>query len=250
MQARNEAEARVRRQVGLPQRIVFSRMSTAAKHAIEDREAVSLLMSQFSYEIRRLFLALGQSLADTGAVWQADDLFYLTYPELHALVGGTLTVGGAAEQVRRQRARVAADETVEVPDVICEKEPPELALPPEPVPASEGTEYLVGIRGSGGSVSGRARIVRDPAEAPATLSREDILVVPFSDVGWTPLFSGIGGVVVETGGQLSHAAIVAREYGLPAVLSVPAATRLIREGQQLMLDGGRGRVYLGAVSAE
>jgi phosphohistidine swiveling domain-containing protein len=92
---------------------------------------------------------------------------------------------------------------------------------------------------------GRARVVCDPVEAPACLGREDILVVPYSDVRWTPLFSSIGGIVAETGGQLSHAAIVAREYGLPAVVGVKGATRLIREGQPLSVDGSRGRVYLG-----
>ncbi len=76
------------------------------------------------------------------------------------------------------------------------------------------------------------------------LSHSDILVVPFSDVGWTPLFAGIGGIVAETGGQLSHAAIVAREYNLPAVVSVRDATRRICDGQALTVDGGQGRVYL------
>jgi phosphohistidine swiveling domain-containing protein len=91
---------------------------------------------------------------------------------------------------------------------------------------------------------GRARVIHDPVEAPACLGREDILVVPYSDVGWTPLFSSIGGIVAETGGQLSHAAIVAREYGLPAVVSVKGATRLIGEGQHVSVDGSLGRVYL------
>jgi pyruvate,water dikinase len=63
-------------------------------------------------------------------------------------------------------------------------------------------------------------------------------------VSWTPLFSGIGGVIAETGGQLSHSAIVAREYGLPAVVNVKHATRLIEDGRRVKVDGTRGRVYL------
>ncbi|UCC76766.1 MAG: phosphoenolpyruvate synthase, partial [Anaerolineales bacterium] len=89
------------------------------------------------------------------------------------------------------------------------------------------------------------RIVLDPSQAPVSLTRDDILVVPFTDVGWTPLLSGIGGIVAETGGQLSHTAIVAREYGLPAVVSVRQATRLIQDGQRVTVDGNSGRVYLG-----
>jgi pyruvate,water dikinase len=103
---------------------------------------------------------------------------------------------------------------------------------------------LTGISGSAGIIRGRARIVRDPSLAPQDLSREDILVVPFTDVGWTPLLAGIGGIVAETGGQLSHTAIVAREYGLPAVVSVKHATQLLREGQLIVVDGGLGCVYL------
>jgi phosphohistidine swiveling domain-containing protein len=72
----------------------------------------------------------------------------------------------------------------------------------------------------------------------------DILVVPFTDVSWTPLFAGIGGLVAEMGGQLSHSAIVAREYGLPAVVNVKNATRLIKDGQEIVVDGTQGHVHL------
>jgi pyruvate,water dikinase len=91
---------------------------------------------------------------------------------------------------------------------------------------------------------GYASVVLDPAKAPVTLTENDILVVPFTDVGWTPLFCGIGGIVAETGGQLSHTSIVAREYGLPAVVSVKKATHLIKDGQSITVDGDHGRVYL------
>jgi pyruvate,water dikinase len=93
-------------------------------------------------------------------------------------------------------------------------------------------------------------VILDPADAPPTLTRDDILVVPFTDVGWTPLFAGIGGIVAETGGQLSHTSIVAREYGLPAVVNVKNATHLIHHGQDVRLDGDGGRVYLGSPDPE
>jgi len=91
--------------------------------------------------------------------------------------------------------------------------------------------------------------VHDPLEAPADLGSLDILVVPFTDVGWTPLLSGVGGIVAEAGGQLSHTAIIAREYGVPAVVSVRGATRELRSGDPITLDGSRGRVYRGHVLA-
>jgi pyruvate,water dikinase len=94
-----------------------------------------------------------------------------------------------------------------------------------------------------------ARVVLTPAQAPADLGPNDILVVPFTDVGWTPLFPGIGGIVAETGGRLSHTSIVAREYGLPAVVSVHQATHLLHNGQPITIDGDTGRVFFGHTPA-
>jgi pyruvate,water dikinase len=85
--------------------------------------------------------------------------------------------------------------------------------------------------------------VFSPAEA-AALEPGDILVTRATDPGWTPVFSLIGGAVLEIGGALSHGAIVAREFGLPAVVNVPQATQRIRNGQMIQVDGGRGEVLL------
>jgi len=92
-------------------------------------------------------------------------------------------------------------------------------------------------------VIGRARVVLTPAEA-STLQPGDILVTRATDPGWTPVFSMIAAAVLEIGGTLSHGAIVAREYGLPAVVNVPQATQRIRDGQLLQVDGTQGKVWL------
>ena len=105
-------------------------------------------------------------------------------------------------------------------------------------------ESLSGIGASPGVVRGRARIVRDPVLAAGSLGPGDVLVVPFTDVGWLPVLAGVGGIVADTGGELSHTSIIAREYGIPAVVSVRHATRLIREGQTVTVDGAAGRVFL------
>ena len=199
------------------------------------------MISEYSYQMRRIFLAVAQRLVVQGDLADREDLFYLTYDEMKALADGHLSRQEAEARIAAHRTEIEADALISPPSVISGD--PHLACrvaQSEPEVAS----YLSGIAASSGTVHGRARIVNDPVEAPAALSREDILIVPYSDVGWTPLFSSIGGIVAETGGQLSHAAIVAREYGLPAVVGVKDATRLIREGQPLSLDGNRGRVYL------
>lgn len=245
--ARAEACRRVRASLGPVRRRVFDRLLASLVAAIDLREGVSLLVSEYSYQMRRLFLAAAQQLVAQGALAEREDLFYLTYGEMVALAGGGLSNGEARQRIAARRAEIAADALISPPSVIS-GDPSQvyrIALP-----EAEAGAYLSGIAGSAGTAHGRARVVNDPLDAPAALNREDILIVPYSDVGWTPLFSSIGGIVAETGGQLSHAAIVAREYDLPAVVGVKDATRLIREGQLLSIDGDRGRVHLRSEQAE
>lgn len=102
------------------------------------------------------------------------------------------------------------------------------------------------LRGMGvcpGVAEGRARVVLDPAD-PRRLAPDDILVAPITDPAWTPLFLGAAAVVVEVGAQQSHAAIVARELGIPAVVSVKGATRLIPDGVWLRVDANAGEVHI------
>jgi pyruvate,water dikinase len=196
-------------------------------------------MSEDAYQMRRIFRALGDQFVAMGLLEQCEDIFYLAYDEVHRLAKGTLTANEARKLVVTCKEQMEADAQIELPDTICGE-----SAPTRPILPIEGQKYLVGISGSSGVAQGMARIILDPAKAPATLGQDDILVVPFTDVGWTPLFSGIGGIVAETGGQLSHTSIIAREYGLPAVVSVKKATHLIQSGQPVTVDGDRGRVYL------
>jgi pyruvate,water dikinase len=76
------------------------------------------------------------------------------------------------------------------------------------------------------------------------IDRQTILVVPYTDSGWSPLLAQAGGIVAEVGGQLSHGAIIAREYGIPAVMNVTQATRVLQSGQWIRVDGERGRVEI------
>jgi len=99
---------------------------------------------------------------------------------------------------------------------------------------------LVGLPVSAGTVQGRARVVLELAEAD--LEPGDILVTAYTDPSWTPLFVAIKGLVTEVGGLMTHGAVIAREYGLPAVVGVEHATRLIRDGQRIRVHGTDGYV--------
>lgn len=100
---------------------------------------------------------------------------------------------------------------------------------------------LAGTPGSPGLASGPARVVHGPDDF-TRVRPGDVLVCRFTEPAWTALFGVVAGVVTETGGVLSHAAIVAREHGIPAVLAVPGAMATLRDGQTVTVDGGAGRV--------
>ncbi len=121
-----------------------------------------------------------------------------------------------------------------VPDVIHGE-----AIPPL-IPAD--ADKLEGVPSSGGYYTGRIKVVRGLSDFPK-LDPGDVLVIPYSDVGWTPLFARAGAVIAESGGILSHSSIIAREYNLPAVVSVKCAMDL-PDGALVEVDGYKGLVYL------
>ncbi|MCC6877045.1 MAG: hypothetical protein IT378_22260, partial [Sandaracinaceae bacterium] len=161
----------------------------------------------------------------------ADAAFFLSIDELHAFLRGD--VHGLLPIVRRRRLQYERDRAL--PD------PPDtfVGLPP-PVPeAPVGADDLRGLAACSGLVRGRARVLRAPNEA-GELCPGEILVAPYADVGWSPLFLVAAAVVTDLGGPLSHAAVVAREYGVPTVVNVKHGTSRIATGDELEVDGDAG----------
>jgi pyruvate,water dikinase len=183
---------------------------------------------------RHELLAIGAELAAAGRLVQAPDVFFLDLGEVRSGLAGRdlrdVVAGRRADHDREMGRR-------HVPRVLLSDgtEPEARAGPP---PAADGA--LVGIAASSGSATGPARVVLDPTGAH--LAPGEILVAPSTDPGWTPLFLTAGGLVMEMGGANSHGAVVAREYGIPAVVGVPDATTEITTGEQLTVDGTRGLV--------
>jgi pyruvate, water dikinase len=204
----------------------------------ELRERTSMIMSRESALMRDLFLNIGEHLKKKSIVEQAEDVFFLHYSELRAIQDGTTDPGRTGRLVRERRARIQRDAGIDPPEIIDSR------LHGKEEAVFVCGEYLSGIPGSAGMARGFARIIRDPSHIHWQPTRDDILVVPFTDVGWIPLLHGMGGIVAESGGQLSHTSIIAREYGIPAVVNVPGALQIIKDGQPITLDGTGGRVYL------
>jgi pyruvate,water dikinase len=202
------------------------------------------------YEVRRVFMECGRRLVAAGALDQPDDIFYLTLAEVRAnLVAPTRQVCRA--RVATRCAEIARFRAVTPPPVLGTRPPKQgkhdalgrawanFAGTERPTAQEPGT--LRGTGGSPGCVRGPAKIVRTPADA-AKLRPGDILVAPATTPSWTPLFVTAAAVVTDTGGILSHCAVVAREYRIPAVVGAPGATDLLADGQMVEVDGRTGLV--------
>lgn len=164
---------------------------------------------------------------------QIQSVFMLTADEL---VGALRTSRrDLAPLVRARRAELARDLSRPDPPPTFVGLPPSVMLPPA------GGRVMEGIAASSGVVEGRARVLMTPAEM-TQLQPGEILVVHTTDVGWTPLFLLAAGVVTELGGPLSHAAVVAREFGVPSVVNLERATLVVKTGDRVRVDGDRGTV--------
>jgi pyruvate,water dikinase len=240
---RERAREGVMARLGPIRRRLFRKRLKRAARYLELREGVSLLMTEDTYLLRRLFLVLGHRMVEEDWMREPQDVFHLTFQEIREAVkgpgdGGSGDGVGFHALIQCRKEEIEADRDVVLPETILGEE-----IPFEP-PVGQTTNLLTGIGASAGTVEGTARVVSRLEEAPSVLTRDDVLVVPFSDIGWTPLFATVGGIVAECGGQLSHTAIVAREYGLPAVVAARGAMQEIRDGQRIRVDGSNGSVLL------
>lgn len=217
---------------------LFSFLLNSTVRYLNLKEKISLMLSEDTYQIRRLTLSIGDDLVKKGLINKPEDIYYLYFDELELILNENSDVV-LKEKVAERTSRLEADANIIPEDTICGD---------HVIPVCSNFDdpgvFLSGICGSSGCKKGYALVVQNPGDVMRTLTSDDILVVPFSHVGWTLLFSHIGGIVAETGGQLSHTSIMAREYSIPALVNVPGATQLIKTGQPLTLDADHGRVYL------
>jgi pyruvate,water dikinase len=217
-----------------PRRAVLRFVLRRLRALIGTREAPKFhIIRLLATPARELLKPVGAELAAHGRIADADDIFLLTLPEARrALAGEDLSelVAARRETFRRERARR------HIPRVLLsDGTDAEAAL----VSVADG---LRGSPASPGVATGTARVIRSPQGA--RLEPGEILVAPATDPGWTPLFLTAGALVMEMGGMMSHGAVVAREYGIPAVVGVAGATERIATGHRLTVDGSAGTVTL------
>jgi pyruvate,water dikinase len=185
---------------------------------------------------KKALLAEARRLVDAGALDEVEDAFFLTFQELREAVR---TQTADRDLIARRRRRFAADATLTPPRVLTsEGEAIAGSHRRDGLPAGA----LVGVPVSTGTVEGRARVILDMADA--RVEPGDVLVTAHTDPSWSPLFVAVAGLVTEVGGRMTHGAVVAREYGLPAVVGLERATEVIRDGQRIRVHGTEGYVEL------
>ena len=177
-----------------------------------------------------------ERLVQARVLREKEDVFYLTFAELHDVVR---TSWVDDELIGRRKDAFRSYQALTPPRVLT-SDGEVVAGAYRRLDAPAGT--LVGLPVSAGTIEGRARVVLDMAEAD--LDAGDILVTTYTDPSWTPAFVAIAGLVTEVGGLMTHGAVIAREYGLPAVVGVERATRLIRDGQRIRINGTDGYVEI------
>jgi pyruvate,water dikinase len=244
-----------------PVRDQFETLLKAAQTAAVVHEDHNYWIDQrLFYHVRQLILEFGRRFAETGALDAVDDVFYVTPEELHE---SREILAGQGEEKAQNRSlqQCVRERKAEMEHYSRVTAPPMLGTMPPfemddggPVlraffkgdfnPQENGSSdpgVVNGLAGSAGIVRGKARVIRSLAEA-GKLQKWDILVTEFTVPPWTPLFAIAGAIVTDIGGVLSHSAVVAREYRIPAVVGTGHATTTFHDGQLLEVDGNAGMV--------
>ncbi len=233
-EVRARAEARLSSAVPFFARPPMVRLLGLVQHFVRLRERlrghvvkVLGLFRTVALDASRRMLALEPGVGEGGA-------FFLGIDEVHAVLKGE--AHGVASLIQSRRLQFERDRAL--PD------PPDtfVGFPP-PLAELDGTNELVGVGASRGRAIGKARVLKTAHEA-GQLQAGEVLVSHHADVGWSPLFLAAGALVTDLGGALSHASVVAREFGLPAVVNVKTGTRAIATGDLLEVDGDRGIVRI------
>jgi pyruvate,water dikinase len=207
-----------------------------AHNAVRRREHTKSHLVTVAHRFKKAFAHLAELLVAEGALPDTDLVYFFTFEELQGFVPSH-----DAEMVKRAQLRRDAlpfQQRLNFPDISVGP-----ARPLQEVAVDQGEGKIAGRPASSGVVEGTARVAHTLSEA-AQLQPGEILVTPITDIGWTPYFSLIAGLVTDLGSTVSHGSVIAREYGLPCVVNSRVGTRLIKTGDRIRLDGDSGMVEI------
>ena len=189
--------------------------------------------------LRKIILELGQRLHYRGILANVDDIFFLKFEELE-LVTQNKPNFDVKKVISTRRDEYEKNMSLIPPKVVIGKFDAENYTPDT---IDSKTDVLHGLAVSSGIVTGKARVILR-ADTDQYILPGEILVAPFTDPGWTPYFMPAAGIVMDIGGMLSHGSIIAREYGIPTVVNVGPATKIIKTGQTIQVDANNGTVKI------
>ncbi|MEL4894920.1 glycerol-3-phosphate acyltransferase [Crocosphaera sp. Alani8] len=205
---------------------------------------VTTVYSQLLAQLRWHFLALAEDLAERGFISKQEDIFQLTHAEILEIAKSEYqeSISQIQTKINQRKEQFTTNKTLKnIPYVvygnvtkIAENKLNSL---------DTNAQKIQGIGASCGQVEGYVKICRNLQEI-GKITNNTILVIPYADSGWGPLIANAGGIIAEVGGALSHGAIIAREYGIPAVMNIDHATEIFKEGQRLKIDGQQGIIEL------
>lgn len=233
----NQAWAEVAEKIPHEEQAEIQKGIKDARDGAAVREMTKSVMVIALRAYRLMALELGDRFTRRGIIEEPGDIFYCSWSDLISILDGNWNGDGLKNLVAARKASQREKEALMPPDVILGEE----SVNSKPVALNSG-DFLPGVGAAAGKASGIARLIRHPGEGNR-LQPGDVLVAPSTDPGWTPLFLRACAVVMETGGYLSHGSIVAREYGVPAVVNVRGAMNVIEEGQKIVVDGDEGKVF-------
>jgi pyruvate,water dikinase len=245
---RRELEQQCRKQLKNPiKRMIFNLLLARAQQGSVFRENAKSEVIKLLTTMRKLLIELGKRLTDSGVLENADDIFFLRREEIAPVVNGSADFD-IRQAVTARRAEYNKNNSVIPPDVVFGKFDPDSHIPDPPAGCRAGiedeqTQVLNGLGVSPGRAMGKARVILR-ADTEEQLLAGEILVAPFTDPGWTPYFVPAAAIVMDEGGVISHGSIVAREYGIPAVVNVGNGTESIKTGQTIQVDGDHGVVRI------
>lgn len=233
--ARHEAEEKLAKSVPFPLRPSVRKLLDVVRRFTRMREHLRGHVVEVLGMFRHVALEASRRIEAREPEAGPDAAFFLTLPELRRVFQDD----NERVAIRVQRRRLEYERNQALP------EPPTtfVGFPPVDTKVASSSKRLRGLAASRGVAEGRVRILRTPSQA-ADFESGEVLVVAAADTGWAPLFLAAAGVVTELGGPLSHAAIILREYGVPAVVNVTDATRSLRDGDLIRLDGDAGTVEI------
>lgn len=226
------------------------RMIDLIRNFIGYREYPKYGMVSRYFVYKQALLKEAERLVQAGVIQKKEDIYYLTFEELHEVVRTNKLddPGCIVEQQTKLATRKMISKRKEEYNVFEKLTPPRVITSDGEIIAGEykreniPAEAIVGLPVSSGTVEGRARVILNMEDAD--LEEGDILVTSFTDPSWTPLFVSIKGLVTEVGGLMTHGAVIAREYGLPAVVGVENATKRIKDGQRIRVHGSEGYIEI------